>query len=105
MKNIDNILFLLSQPRSGSTFLQLLLNSNIGISSSPESSLLLKYIYNYKYNDSISFDTTYYNHAVDEFIEVLDEKDAVKYQSASQGTGKRFGQKYRINKFSKLFKK
>jgi hypothetical protein len=69
MKNIDNILFLLSQPRSGSTFLQLLLNSNNGISSSPESSLLLKYIYNYKYNDSISFDTTYYNHAVDEFID------------------------------------
>jgi hypothetical protein len=39
----------------------------------------------------------------DEFVELLDKTDAVKYQSAAQESGKRFGVKYRIDKLSKVF--
>ena len=38
----------------------------------------------------------------DEFIEFLDEKDAVKYQSVAQSSGLRFNEKYRTDKLSKI---
>ena len=40
----------------------------------------------------------------DEFVELLDSKDAVKYQSAAQESGLRFGEKYRTDKISKVLK-
>jgi hypothetical protein len=40
----------------------------------------------------------------DEFVELLDSKDAVKYQSVAQESGLRFGEKYRTDKLSKVLK-
>lgn len=72
---VNNILFLLSQPRSGSTMLQLILGSNNNIKTSPENSLLLKYLYTYKHDDITNFDPIYFNHAHEEFLNLTVSKN------------------------------
>ena len=67
MKN--NIIFLISQPRSGSSFLQIQLSLNKSIYSPPESSFLLKYLYKYNNFDRLSYDTVYFEHSVNDFLQ------------------------------------
>lgn len=66
MKN--NLIFLISQPRTGSSYLQIQLSRHYSIHSSPESSFLLKYLYDFNNYDRLSFDTNYAEHSWNEFL-------------------------------------
>ena len=66
MKN--NLIFLLSQPRSGSSYLQIKLSFHNSIHSTPESSFLLKYLYDFNNFDRLSYDTNYAEHSTSEFL-------------------------------------
>lgn len=64
----NNLIFLLSQPRSGSSFLQIQLSYHNLIYSPPESSFLLKYLYQFNNFDRVSYDTNYAKQSWREFL-------------------------------------
>ncbi|NRB59423.1 MAG: sulfotransferase [Winogradskyella sp.] len=69
----SSLIFIISQPRSGSSLLQQLLLNNIEIVSSPEPWQMLSLIYTYKKNNIASSYNPFY--AVENFTRYLDERE------------------------------
>jgi hypothetical protein len=64
----NKLSFLISQPRSGSSFLQIQLSYHNLVYSPPESSFLLKYLYRFNNFDRLSYDTNYAKQSWGEFL-------------------------------------